>query len=77
MISDWTNFAKFGEPRGNWPKFSQSKPIAKIYGDKVYEGKLDNSEVFEALAEKTSIKTYDCPEEVIQLNKQRKNIIFY
>ena len=51
MISDWTNFAKFGEPRGNWPKFSQSKPIAKIYGDKVYEGKLDNSEVFEALAE--------------------------
>ena len=51
MISDWTNFAKFGVPRGNWPKFSQSKPIAKIYGDKVYEGKLDNSEVFEALAE--------------------------
>ena len=51
MITDWTDFAKYGKPKENWPKFSPSKPIAKIYGDKVYESKLEANKVFEALAE--------------------------
>ena len=51
MVTDWTDFAKYGKPKGNWPKFSPSKPIAKIYGDKVYESKLEANKVFEALAE--------------------------
>ena len=51
MVSDWTDFAKYGRPKVNWPKFSKSKPIAKIYGDEVYESSLDANEVFKALAE--------------------------
>jgi para-nitrobenzyl esterase len=51
MITDWTDFAKYGKPKENWPKFSPSKPIAKIYGDKVYESKLEANKVFESLAE--------------------------
>ena len=40
MLTDWTNFAKSGIPNKSWPKFSSDNPIAKIYGDRVYEDKL-------------------------------------
>ena len=51
MVSDWTYFAKNGEPKRNWPKFSATNPVFKIYGDKVFESKLDNDKLFRALAE--------------------------
>lgn len=51
MLTDWTNFAKKGIPNNSWPKFSSDNPIAKIYGDRVYEDKLKDYVVFEALAD--------------------------
>ena len=51
MLTDWTNFAKNGIPNKSWPKFSSDNPIAKIYGDRVYEDKLKDYVVFEALAD--------------------------
>ena len=51
MLSDWTEFAKTGVPNDTWPEFSSKKPIARIYGDSVYEGKLKDYKVFEALAD--------------------------
>ena len=51
MLSDWTEFAKTGAPNDAWPEFSSKKPIARIYGDSVYEGKLKDYKVFEALAD--------------------------
>ena len=51
MLTDWTNFAKSGIPNKSWPKFSSDNPIAKIYGDRVYEDKLKDYVVFEALAD--------------------------
>ncbi len=51
MLNDWTDFAKTGVPHKSWPKFSSSNPIARIYGDTVYEDKLREREVFEALAD--------------------------
>jgi len=51
MLTDWTNFAKSGIPNKSWPKFSSDNPIAKIYGDRVYEDKLKDYVVFESLAD--------------------------
>ena len=51
MLTDWANFAKNGIPNKSWPKFSSDNPIAKIYGDRVYEDKLKDYVVFEALAD--------------------------
>lgn len=51
MLNDWTEFAKTGKPKGDWPKFSSAKPIVKIYGDSVYEAQLKENKVFEALAD--------------------------
>ena len=51
MLSDWTEFAKTGVPNDTWPGFSSKQPIARIYGDSVYEGKLKDYKVFEALAD--------------------------
>ena len=51
MLNDWTEFAKTGVPNDSWPKFSSKQPIARIYGDSVYEGKLKDYKVFEALAD--------------------------
>ena len=50
MVSDWTYFAKNGKPKGNWPKFSETSPVFKIYSDRVFESKLDNDKLFKALA---------------------------
>ena len=49
MISDWVNFAKTGLPNQNWPKFTSSEQIAKIYGDSVSSQKLEAFEMFQAL----------------------------
>ena len=51
MLNDWTTFAKTGKPKGNWPKFSAENPVAKIYGDSVYEDTLKDKELFESLAD--------------------------
>ena len=51
MLSDWTEFAKTGVPNNSWPEFSSKDPIARIYGDTVYESKLKNFKLFEALAD--------------------------
>ena len=51
MLSDWTEFAKTGVPNNSWPEFSSKDPIARIYGDRVYESKLKDFKLFEALAD--------------------------
>ena len=51
MLNDWTEFAKTGVPNDSWPEFSSNEPIARIYGDSVYESKLKDYKVFEALAD--------------------------
>jgi para-nitrobenzyl esterase len=51
MLNDWTEFAKTGVPNDSWPEFSSEEQIARIYGDNVYEGKLKDYKVFEALAD--------------------------
>ena len=50
MISDWVNFAKTGLPNQNWPKFTSSEQIAKIYGDSVSSQKLEAFKMFQALS---------------------------
>ena len=51
MLNDWTEFAKTGAPNDSWPEFSSEDPIARIYGDSVYEDNLKDYKVFEALAD--------------------------
>ena len=51
MLNDWTVFAKTGVPNDSWPEFSSKQPIARIYGDSVYESRLKDYKVFEALAD--------------------------
>ena len=51
MLNDWTEFAKTGVPNDSWPKFSSKRPIARVYGDSVYEGKLKDYKVFEGLSD--------------------------
>ena len=51
MLNDWTEFAKTGVPNDSWPEFSSEEPTARIYGDSVYESKLKDYKVFEALAD--------------------------
>ena len=36
-------------PNQNWPKFTSSEEIAKIYGDNVSSQKLEAFEMFQAL----------------------------